>query len=426
MAPMSGLLALLACSEPVVLDSDPAAPPDDEAPDSAADPDRPENIGGDSDTGPDSPAPETWPQACDAIYDPDTVPRFDLEFSAEEWEGMRSDCSAGIQRYRPVQFSWEGETVSAQARLKGNWSWSCDKFQFVISFNEEDPDARFRGLRKLMLDAAWYDQTLLHERLAFPLFAAQGLPHSCVNNATLWIDGAYYGLYTNLEHLDREYLERNYEEPDGNLYQAASELKTNEEEGDTSRLVALWQASTVAEIEALVNLDQAVAVWAVEAMIPALDNYWAGVDINYYVYDHPSRGFEWIPYDLDIAFGDSAYPGGSLVWGEGVEAFDPILWEHSGWGKEQLLMTVLADEGWCTRFVEALDAARAGYEPEQLEARVDRWSAQTAEAMAADRNRSFSEEDNALALSRLRPFFQARADHVDAWLAEGGHCPARW
>jgi hypothetical protein len=398
--------------------------------DTVATDDTVETIGGDtggtSDTADTTDtAPETWPKACDAIYDPETLPEFHLDFPDGEWDALRNDCNNGSQAYHPVTLTLGDETVDAMVRLKGNWSWSCDKMQFVVSFDEVDPDARFHGLRKLMFDAPWYDRTLLHERVAFPIFASLGLPYSCANNAKVYVDGEYYGLYANLERIDHEYLERNFEDPGGNLYQAASELKTNEAEGDTSDLAALQAATDIDALDASIDLDEAVAEWAAEAMIPAMDNYWAGVEINYYVYDRPGDGFVWLPYDLDISFGDAAYSDGSLVWPDAVDS-DPITYEHPGWKKEPLFETVLADPYWCDQFVAALERARAAYVPDDLVSEVDTWDAQIRDAMAQDPRKPFSNADHAASVASMKAFFQQRADVVDAWLAQGGHCPARW
>lgn len=396
-----------------------------------------EQVGGDSDsaggeetsepvdTGDTADDPETFPKACSELYDPDTLPTFELTFTDEEWGALRRDCGQGLQTYHPASFTWEGESVDAMVRLKGNWSWSCDKMQFVVSFNEVDPDGRFHGQRKLVLDAPWYDRTFLHERLAFPLFEARGLPYSCVNNARVLVNGAFYGLYANLERLDKEYLERHFEESDGNLYQGGTELKTNEDEADTSDIVALQAAVGIDEIARLVDLDQAVAEWATEAMLPAMDNYWAGVEINYYLYHHPGRGFVYLPYDLDLSFGDAAYPSGELVWPDAVNV-DPITWEHSGWQKEALLETVLADEHWCGRFVEELELTRAAFDAEAMADQADAWAAQIADAVEEDTRKPFSTSDHEAAVVDLRAFLLRRAAVVDAWLAQGGHCPARW
>jgi len=367
-------------------------------------------------------APVTWPKACPDIYDENILPTFELTFTPEELNNLKNDCNANVQQYRPATLKYEGETVDVMVRLKGNWSWDCNKMQFVVSFNEIDPKGRFHGVRKLVFDAPWYDRTVLHERVAMPFFAQRGLPHSCVNNARVTLNGEYYGLFANVERLDKEYLQRNFEEADGNLYQAGAELKTNEDINDTSDLQALDATTTVAELAAVMDLNQAVSEWAAEAMLPAMDNYWAGVEINYYIYHHPSRGFLYLPYDMDIVFGDSAYPDGGLIWPDSVTA-DPITYEHPGWQKEDRVKMVLSDPMWCEKFVEELKLARAAFSPSDMSAKVDAWNAQIKQALAEDMRKPYSIADHDAAVASLKAFFTERAKFVDQWLAQGNHCP---
>lgn len=152
--------------------------------------------------------------------------------------------------------------------------------------------------------------------MAFDQLERGGAPSSCVNNARLVINGEYYGVYVNVERVDHEYLERHFDEPDGNLYQGGTELKTNEDVADTSDRDAYWAVTDLDQLDALVDLDQAVVAWANDAMLPNPDGYWAGVQINFYLYHHPTRGFLYLPYDEDYAFSH-------LSWNDGPYA-DPI------------------------------------------------------------------------------------------------------
>jgi hypothetical protein len=97
----------------------------------------------DDDTGED-------PWGCADLYDPSYLPAYELEIGSAEWARLRADFTAGRKDYHEVTLTLDGERVPAQIRLKGNFdfSWFGDKLQFVISFNEVDPDARFHGLRK--------------------------------------------------------------------------------------------------------------------------------------------------------------------------------------------------------------------------------------------------------------------------------------
>ncbi len=370
-------------------------------------------------------ATKTWPRPCNKLYDPNVLQTVELTFDPADWALVQSDCSENAQVYRPVRVTYDGKTVPAMARLKGNWSWNCQKMQFMISFNETDSGGRFHGLRKLVFDAPWYDRTILHERIAMQFFERRGLPHSCVNHAKLMINGAYYGLFSNLERIDKEYLERNFANSDGNLYQGGSELKTNEDVNDQRDIEALRAANDVTALDSLVDLDEAVAEWATEAMLPARDNYWAGVEINYYLYHHPARGFLFLPYDMDITFGDSALQNGDLIWPEAATA-DPILHEHSEWKKEDLFKAVLADKTWCARFVEELKLARAAFSPAAMRAEVDTVNTQIRQALADDPHKTYTLADHDAAITALKGFFTERADFVDQWLAAGNHCPAKW
>lgn len=378
--------------------------------------------GGADDAGSPSAAASATPPAgsakgCADLYDARSLPRFEVEIADEEWAGMQSDCQATVQRYRPITFRYEGESQAAMMRLKGNWSWNCDKMQFLISFNEVDPDARFHGLRKIVLDAPWYDPTLLHERLAFHYLGQLDIPSSCVNHAELFVNGNYYGLYANVERVDREYLERHFSDPSGNLFKEGRELVTNEDEGNTAAVDAFWNAETLPEVESAVDLAQAVKVWAAEAMLPDPDSYWAGVEINFYLYEPPGERLVFLPYDADIAFAENLWPEASTM--------DPITHEHPEWLKESQFQIVLGDAAWCERFVAALHEARAAFRPDELEGRIVEWAQQIATALAEDPNRTFSMEEHGEAVAVMRTFPVRRAEFVDAWLAES-HCPARW
>jgi spore coat protein CotH len=360
----------------------------------------------------------TFPKPCADLYDPDVLQRFDIEMAAKDWDAMVAGCQEDDRSYRPITLRYGEEVVPAMIRLKGNWSWSCNKMQFVISFNETDRKGRFRGLRKLVLDAPWYDHSLLRERVAFSYMRDLGVPSSCANSARVYVNGNYYGLYTNVERLDREYLERNFALPDGNLYEEGRELKTNEATGDTASVDAFWAASSVADLEQVVDLQHAVDVWAGLAMLPDADSYWAGVEINFFLYQHPTRGLLFLPYDMDIAMSDQ-------VWADAAH-FDPITQEHPDWGKEPQFRLVLDDPQWCSAYEDALRRARQAYDVAALEQRIDAWASQIAVAVSEDPHKEFSLAEHQASLDALRTFPRRRAAFVDAWLARGGHCPPRW
>jgi len=380
-----------------------------------------------------------FPQPCADIYAPERLVEFGLELAEADLTAMEAECELGPDGggkvYHPATFTYQGETAQAMVRLKGNWSWRCEKKQFLISFNELEPEGRFHGLRKIVLDAPWYDPSVLGERLAFAYLERAGVEYSCVNNARLSINQQYYGVYSNVERIDKEYLQRHYPgaEADGNLYDGGVELRTNEALGDVSRrdaLIAAAEARDLAAIEELVDLDQAVRLWAHTAVLPDPDSYWAGVEINYFLYDHPTRGFTWLPYDMDFAMRVGVMDAERTrvevgTQPEIVEA-DPFFYQNPDWGRELLFEVVLSDPGWCERFLTELGAARAAYDVPFLTTELERFAAQLTQAVAEDPHKTFSEQDHLDTIAARKEFMSARAAFLDGWLATAS-CPVgRW
>jgi hypothetical protein len=367
-----------------------------------------------------SQTPETVsgpPYPCPALYAQDHVPLFAIEIDPAEWRaleaeyrGWREREAAGLplKPYHPLKaFRYERSIVStAQIRLKGTpvHGWVGDKMQFQISFNEHDKDGRFLGLRKIVLDGPPNDPSLLRDRVAYSLLRDLGYPAPCANHARLEVNGVFYGVYTNIEKPDREFLERNFDDPSGNLYKEGTELKTNEAEGDTRRMQELWAAADVASLERLMDLDQAVSEWAAEGVLPNADGFWRGT-MNFYLYDHPSRGFVFIPWDWDRAFDRAPV--------EAIPTFDPAVQERV----QPHLRLVLEDPVWSRRYLDAAARVIERYDPDVLEARVDAWAAQIADAVAAEPHRPFSIETHERAVASLRAYFRARVAFLGGWLA---------
>ncbi len=374
----------------------------------------------------------TFPKACSDIYDPNIVPVFELSIAPDRMALLEADCQDNVKQYRPAVFKYGSETYDAMVRVKGNWSWRCEKKQFLISFNEVNSAGRFHGVRKVVLDSPWYDPSLLAERLGFSFMRRVGAPWSCVNNARLMLNGAYYGAYANTERIDKEYLQRHFPgiEADGNLYDGGVELRTNETLNDVSRRDALMAATSIATIDGLVDLDEAVKVWAASAALPDPDSYWAGVEINYFLYDHPTRGFLWFPYDMDLMMrqGTTHEDTSTIELGvldEFVRA-DPFTYQNPAWDREPLFRTVLSDQRWCTRFLEELRAARTAYDVNLMSQELDTWALQIADAVAQDPNKLFSNQNHVASIANLKAFMRQRAAFLDTWLTTAT-CPVtRW
>ena len=366
--------------------------------------------------------------SCADVFADDQITTYEIQIAQSEWDGLARDFAnmaqntamhLDIHPYHPLaEFRYGNEVVAgAMIRLKGQSSWreaveagdNPPKMQFVISFNETDPTARFHGLRKVELDMPRIDPSYLRERLTLSYFRALGLPALCANSGRLIVNGTYYGLYTNLERPDQEFLQRVFGGDDGgDLWDGGWGLQTNTNTASQPkpRLDAWWAVKTTADLAAIADVDEALAEWAGESLILDSDGFWIGRQ-NFFLYDHPKRGWLWVPHDLDATI-DWIDPqtDPQFYWGRLMTWDKP--WPHYA--------AVISDPSTRDRWVAALHHAYDIYASAKLPEQLDRYAAQVADAAAADPTRPFTVDQHVAAVKSLRDALVARASAVEDWL----------
>ncbi|MFN7143130.1 MAG: CotH kinase family protein [Myxococcota bacterium] len=123
--------------------------------------------------------------------------------------------------YVPATFRFAGYEVAVGVRYKGSSTYDelDGKPSFKLDFGEFTPDATFLGLERLTLNAMKYDPTMLREAAAYRLYAAVGSPGPRHGYGRVTINGEPYGLYSLVETLDENFLDRVFPgDDDGNLY----------------------------------------------------------------------------------------------------------------------------------------------------------------------------------------------------------------
>jgi hypothetical protein len=154
----------------------------------------------------------------------------------------------------------------------------------------------------------------------------------------LFINDQLYGLYTNLEEMDNDWLSRNFRNGTGNLFKCTYpadlvylgddqqlykdlnnstatggrvyELETNEDEDNYIRLAQLIKNIHEAngpmaeqKINEVLNVDLFIKAMAIDAATGNWDNYGFNKN-NFYLYQNPTTNtFDFIAYDTDNTFG---------------------------------------------------------------------------------------------------------------------------
>jgi CotH kinase protein/Secretion system C-terminal sorting domain len=221
-------------------------------------------------------------------------------------------------------------------RLRGNSSRDAAKKSFKIKFNAFTKGVKYQTVKEINLNGNHNDPTMIREKLFYDIWNRFGLPERRVSFVKVYLNNAYFGLYTNVEELDDVWTKRVFKSDTGNLYKCTYpatlayindnqatykalnnttttggrvyDLKTNETLDDYSRLVNLIKTLnstglTDAQAYSVLNINDFLKAYAVDVTCGNWDDY-AYNKNNFFLYDNPiSKRFEFITYDTDNSFG---------------------------------------------------------------------------------------------------------------------------
>src|SRR5262245_44945862 len=167
----------------------------------------------------------TLPRTAAAQTDPAT-PFFDdavihdlkITINSKDWQSLKDHWQEN--NYYPCDFKWNDTTVrSIGIRPRGNGSRNPIKIGLRVDFDRYTTDQKFLGLKSFVLRNNTQDASNLREIASMAFFRRMGIPAPREAFARLYINNTYAGLYTIVESIDKVFLQKNYGENDGYLYE---------------------------------------------------------------------------------------------------------------------------------------------------------------------------------------------------------------
>lgn len=386
-------------------------------------------------------------------FDESEIATFELSMDQAEWDAMVADLESNA--WRRATLVWKGETYGDVAvHPAGQSSRQAEhrvKPSLWLSFKEFVPGREFHGYERVKLDAMADDPAMVRERLAYPIYAALGVPAPRVMHCRLQVNGRYAGLYLLEERVNKEFLTKRYGKTVNQLYRwtevrpdvdydparptAAYAAIEPPGSGPTS---AMWEAQIeslpvaaeeIRELVRLLNEDPAgaapvfdvgnlLSLMAVEVATAETDGYignnftnpdefYTG---NLYLTRNPATGkFMLVVWDRDQSF-----------WrGPRLPSDPPAADGSITFGFDRRILTrnfIVADAANLGAYRERLRTLAADLiHPATLNARLDAIVGQIREAAFADTNRLFAPSNAELIREwddELRPRFQRRYDDI--------------
>ncbi|GLY40085.1 spore coat protein CotH [Amycolatopsis sp. NBRC 101858] len=296
-------------------------------------------------------------RALDSLYEIDNVLTIDITLPQAGWDAVRTEQPAG----GVCNFDWAGGSrytwrKAASVEISGTKfparttfsDVGIKKKSFCGSINSDKPclhidfakflDAnkapitRLIGSRYLTLNNSVQDASYVRQLLGYQLFALAGLPRSRGNFARVLVNGTPIGqgvagvtapgVFVNVEPIMPRYIERNFGNPDGNLYElehnddfvdkrfgfiGVESLSKFEDKADLRLAIDHIAAHGLAGASQVFDLDQFVKIYAMEFFLKHWDGYSRNTN-NTYVYNDVKAvaapgvddvKFKMIPWGLD-------------------------------------------------------------------------------------------------------------------------------
>jgi hypothetical protein len=266
--------------------------------------------------------------AAAVLFDPAKVSDVDLTLSPTSLQNLTQEmCNGG--EYQPgtltLRYNAANGTLTTIGpmtvgiRLKGCIGSFRDlggKAGWKIKLNQVSGQTLL-GLKRLTLNNNVQDASMIHQALSYRVFRSMGVAAPRVGFTTVSLNGNEYGLYSNVETLDKVALVRWYGDGgtkhlyEGQYGQDATVGRTDEfeiDEGNSNRadLEALAEANELSgeawwnAVRPLADLNQMTAMWATEFYLGHWDGYITRN--NYYLHSDASGKFTMLPWGTDQTF----------------------------------------------------------------------------------------------------------------------------
>lgn len=359
----------------------------------------------------------------DGLYDLSLLRTISLTFTQANWQ-TRLTQGRTTGSNTPALFVMDnGARIEGiGARYRGNTSFTGGpgggaptKKSLNLELDFSDPDARLLGYRTLNLNNAYGDETLLREPLFFSLMRRYAVcPRASL--VRLFINGEYWGVYSCAQQQNSDLIEEWFPSTDGdrwrapnvgtggggfssgtsalswlgtNLasYRAAYELKTdnstNAWERLTNAIYVLNRTPTTPvaayrdAVENVLAVDRWLWFLALENLFADDDSYWnKGAD--YMFYFEPESG-RLHPVEHD---GNEAFVAGDAT-------LSPVQGANNA--NRPVLQKLLGVPEWRQRYLAHLRTAlEESFNPATLTPLIDRLSALSRDAIAADTKKGYT------------------------------------
>jgi len=377
------------------------------------------------------------------FFDDSALQEIRFVINTKDWETLKVNYLSN--EYYPCDFTWRGTTVrNIGIRSRGTGSRSGIKPGLRVDFNRYTNGQTFLGLKSFVLRNNTQDTTNIHERLSMLLFRRMGERAPRETHAKMYVNNEYVGLFTVVESIDKDFLQKNMGENGGNLYKydypadgtpyyfedrgsdgntyVPLPFKPETNENDPQpQYIAQWvqtvnQSSAAAFQSAVgeyIDLSAFIRHVAVEVFVGDYDGFIGNYGINnFYVYRYNNqKKFQLIPWDKSEAF--KAGPE-SNIFHNLNDVPDAV--------RNRFMTRVLSFPDLYAKYLDTLDAiADSAASGNWMEQEVQKEYGQIRDAALADTTKPYTNDEFEGSIQGILNFVRNRSALVKAQTAASRH-----
>ncbi|HUS66447.1 MAG TPA: CotH kinase family protein [Kofleriaceae bacterium] len=394
------------------------------------------------------------------IFDESTILTYELEVAPADWAYLNEHATE--EQYVPATLRLGDEVFEdAALRYKGSYgslffcfdamgNRTCDKLSMKVSFNENDPEGKFHGLKKLNFHSMEADPTRMHDAIGYKLYRDHDVPAPHTAYARVLVNGDLMGLYIVVEQVDGRFTRSTFPEGgEGNLYKEVwpsyldeqpylDALETNEDESPSAAkmvrfaqdLADAGEAGFAGVIDDWMEPGQLMRYMAIARLIDSWDDivawYCPGGDCfnhNYYWYESTTEDRVWlVAWDIDHTFEEPSpirTNDGMPDWDD-TEASCELMPVFGGFVQGRApacdpFIRAMATQLWDEYAAESEALLDGDFSLASMNARIDELAALIEDAVYEDPNSpGFAAWEDAV--NDLRNIVAAKRDHVSGKL----------
>jgi spore coat protein CotH len=265
------------------------------------------------------------------FYNIDTVREIKFNFDQPNWKYLLDSLYVLGDEQRIIGTvtidGYQYDSVGIRYKGYSSVNITQTKNPFNIKLDYIINDQEHQGFNKIKLSNVIHDPSFLREALSYQI-ARKYMPSSKANFANLYINDTLWGVYSNVEAVNKDFLSKHYQSRNNSFfkcnpssldlfgensnlslspgndsldYEAFYSIKSDYGWGKLYQLIDTLNNYPFS-INKILNVDRTLWMHAFNYSLVNLDSY-IGYAQNYYLYEDNSGRFNPILWDLNMSFG---------------------------------------------------------------------------------------------------------------------------